>query len=99
MALKPTYANVELTNGVVHEDVRITYGDRLRLEKTMKARGWDGERQPFTTSGFLAWAALERLGAYTGSYTEFLADVLDVQLDDTAADPAEPEDPTSGPAA
>lgn len=95
MALKPTYANVELTNGTTHEDVRITYADRLSLEKTMKAQGWNGEKQPFTTSGFLAWAALSRLGLYEGDYRTFLTAVLDIQLDDEAGAEVEVQDPTS----
>lgn len=94
MALTPAYANVELIDGTIYEDVRITFADRLRYEATAKARGWQPDKQPMTGAGFLAWAALTRTGRYTGSYAEFCADVVDVQLDDTAAAPDTTADPT-----
>lgn len=92
MAIKPAYANVELDDGRLFESVRVIYADRLAFERTAKARRWDPETQPFTTAGFLAWAALRRSGLYAGTYDQFLAAVVDVQLDDKTSDPDEDAD-------
>lgn len=104
MSIKTVYANVEFDDGRTVEDVRVIFADRLSFERTAKARGWDAEAQPQTTAGFLAWAALKRRGDYPGSYDDFLAAVVDVQLDDERtperaaegdADPSRPA-PTAG---
>lgn len=92
MALKRAYANVELLDGTIAEDLRITLPDRLDLERTMKARNW-GERDSFTVAAYLAWRAMIRLKLYAGTWDEFLADAVDVQLDDTAE--GEPDPTTS----
>lgn len=97
--IKPTYASVELTKGgesepTFYDDVRVIFADRLAYEKTAKARGWKIDQQPMTGSGFLAWAALHRTGQYAGSYDDFLAEVVDVQLDDEKAGELEVAGPT-----
>lgn len=98
MALKPTYANVELADGTIHTDVRVTYQDRVRYEVAAKARGWQGDKQPFTTAGFLAFVALTRTEKYDGSWDEFRAGVIDVQLsEDGAADPTSSPEPSAEP--
>lgn len=97
MATKPTYASVEL-NGqdgpIQHENVRVIFADRLAFEKTAKARHWNPETMPFTTAGFLAWAALQRRGEFTGTFDEFLGQVVDVELDDAKAAEGDDADPT-----
>lgn len=99
MALKPAYANVELNDGTVHEDVRVTYADRIRYENTAKARGWNPEKQPMTGAGFLAWAALQRAGKFAGTFDEFREQVVDVQLDDTADTDTTPDPSPADPSA
>lgn len=96
--IKPTYASVEYLDAggapVVVEDVRVLFADRLAYERTAKARRWDVETLPMTGAGYLAWAALKRTGQYTGSYDDFLAQVVDVQLDDAKAEDDTSQDPT-----
>ena len=94
MAIKPTYASVELSSGEVFTDVRVTYADRVRYESTSKARGWRSEEKPATAAGFLAWAALKRLGLIDLSYDAYAAQLVDVALDDTAPAEDGTPDPT-----
>lgn len=84
MAIKPTYASVELADGTIFDDVRVTYADRVRYETTAKARGWRSEEKPATASGFLAFAALKRAGLIDLSYDTFIEQVVDVNLNDAA---------------
>lgn len=103
MSLKANYANAEFTGSdgepITVQDVRIIFADRLRFEKTAKARGWDPEKQPMTSAGFITWAALNRTGQFPGSYDDFLAVLIDVEIDDAksvsedtddSADPTQP---------
>lgn len=93
MAIKPTLAAVELATPdgtVVHDQVRVIYADRLQYEKSAKARNWNVQASPMFGAGFLAWAALTRLGLYSGTWEEFLDQVVDVTL-------AEPEDGEADP--
>ena len=93
--ITPVYAAVEMSNGFGWEDVRIILADRLALEKTAKARGWDVEHHPQQAASFMAWAALTRLGEYSETFEHFLNATIDVQLDD--AKETGDVDPTSSP--
>jgi hypothetical protein len=102
MSLKANYANVEYTGtdgeAVTVQDVRIIFADRLRFEKTAKARGWDPEKQPMTSAGFISWAALNRSGQFPGSYEDFLNVVIDVEIDDVKSQGADDTDDPTQPA-
>lgn len=91
-----SYASYELTNGEIHNDLRITYSDKARAESTARNRGWDAEKENIKLAGFLAWAAAKRLSLFAGTYEEFIEQLVDValQADDSDDDKADPEDPT-----
>lgn len=94
MALTPMYANIELADGTILTDLRVTYADRARTEKTAKARGWDAETQNVTISAFVAWCAAQRLGHITLTYAEYLDVLVDAQVNAEAAQEDSSEDPT-----
>lgn len=75
MAIKGTFAEVELAGGETHY-ARIIWADQLRLEATAKARRWDIENDKMTTAAFLAWSALERTGVTSVSFETFRDDEL-----------------------
>lgn len=85
MALKKTFLSVELEDGTVHEDVRITFQDQLAWSKSAKARGLDLEDGESTA--FLIWKALERQRLTSDKYTEFLPKIVDIAIGDD--EPAE----------
>lgn len=68
--MSKVYVSVELADGTVHEDVRVTLQDQLQWSKTARARRMDPEDQS-TGSAFVAWCALRRNGLYDGSWEEF----------------------------
>ena len=95
MAITPMYANLELANGTVLSDLRVTYADRVRAEKTAKARGWDPNHDNVLIAGFIAWAAAQRLGHINQGYEEFINELVDAQVTNEASNPAQDdEDPT-----
>ncbi|MFT3877422.1 MAG: hypothetical protein QM708_13515 [Propioniciclava sp.] len=94
MALNKAYANVELQDGRTYTDLRVTFTDRKRWEVAAKARGWDAERQPVTLAAFLSWAAMVRLGHFTGTFDDFVNQLVDAQLDATAAQEDRADDPS-----
>lgn len=91
--IKPAWANVELDDGTLLENMRIIYADRVGADKTSRARKWKAEEAPTRHAGLLAWLAATRLGIYTLDYEAFVTSLVDVQLTD---DPPEDE-PTTDP--
>ena len=73
----------EDANGIEHGPFRVTLADKLQYEKTAKARGWEAEATPFTTTTFLAWHAAKRSGAPVPSFEEFIATVNDAVVLET----------------
>lgn len=78
--IKPSYAAVELDDGTTYSGVRVTFQDRRKLEKTMKAQGWNTTDNVFTISAFLAWSAGRRVKAHDLGFEAFLNQLLDVEL-------------------
>lgn len=73
--MKTSHIDIEMSDGTVHEDVRILAQDRLALERTSRAKGWKFG-QPDSThmydqQVFLGWHALKRNGEYAGTFEEF----------------------------
>lgn len=82
--MKKQNVTVELSDGTVVGPVRVTLQDRLRMERAAKPNGWNiGESSSaITVMTFLAWAALERTGAYPGSFEQFAGgDAVDIDMD------------------
>ena len=94
--LKKSLISVELANGNVVGPERIIFADKIRLEKTARANGWDLSRDEVRMGSFFAYAVLERTGQLPRdgmTYEELLPELLDLQV--SVEDPSEDdEDPT-----
>lgn len=78
--MKPQYADIEYRTGTVVEGLRIGLDAKLQYERTARAKRWNQEEQPFTTTAYLAWAAARTAGhpGTPDSWEQFLAEVTDV---------------------
>jgi hypothetical protein len=101
--LTRTLATIELADGTIHQDIRITNPDLLRYRETAQKHSWpalevknDVGKVPHLDyeQTFTAWAALRRLNLYGGTWETF-KDTDCVQV----ATETEEVDPTSPPAA
>ena len=98
--LKRTLATVELLDGTVHTDVRVTNPDLLRYQETAQKHGWPalvvkGESGTVPhldyEQTFTAWAALRRLGLYAGTWEQFKdTDCVQVATETADVDPTIP---------
>lgn len=87
---KKTLAYYELDGQPVMGPVRVGLKTKLQYERTSKARGWDVESQPFTTSLFWAWHASKLAGNHDLSFDDFSSQAVDTWLvteDGAAVDP------------
>lgn len=101
--LTRTLATVELADGTVHTDVRITNPDLLRYRETAQRHGWPslvvkGETGTMPhlnyEDTFTAWAALRRLGLYSGTWETFKdTDCIGLA---TATETVDPTPPAAG---
>jgi hypothetical protein len=100
--LTRTLATVELVDGTIHEDVRITNPDLLRYRETAQKHGWPalvvkGETGTVPhldyEETFTAWAALRRLGLYAGTWETFKdTDCVAIATETEDVDPTRPRD-------
>lgn len=93
--LKKNLVAVELTNGDVIGPERIIFADKIRLERTARANGWDLSRDEIRMGSFFAYAVLERIGQLPRegmTYEELLPELIDVQV--SSEEPSDDEDPT-----
>lgn len=94
-AIPKLIVHVEMRNGVVHEDVRITGADRIAYEReARKHKDWPGmvDGQSESAIHWAAWHALKRTGRYGGTWEAFeQGDYIDV-----IADPGDDEDEGEG---
>lgn len=92
--MKLSVATVEMADGTVHENVRITLQDRLRLERTARTRKWDLANANYAPSvnAFLAWSAVERAGLIgVMTFEDFIAGgANDVNVDSAEAELGDP---------
>lgn len=99
MALKATFADIELKDGSMHT-VRVMLQDKLQFERTSRTHGWTEEKDPITSNLFLGWAAAKRTGITDAGFDQFKnAECVDFMLHQDAP-PANDEtatelDPTS----
>lgn len=91
MTMPRSFVDVEMPDGAIHENIRVTFADKRAWEKTARARGWDPERDQVTLAGFLAWAALTRCQLIPADtkYTDFADTVVDVVMHQ--GDPTDPD--------
>lgn len=95
MSISKDFITVELADGTIIKDVRVTIPDRLRMEEVGKVNGWkvgQADSPHFQTQQvFLAYAALSRTGQYSGKFEDFRTkDCLDIDLRTEAADATDP---------
>ena len=98
--LTRTLATIELADGTVHQDIRITNPDLLRYRETAQKHSWpalvvknDVGTVPHLDyeQTFTAWAALKRLGLYAGDWTTFKdTDCVQVATETETVDPTQP---------
>lgn len=93
MAMLKKFVSVELTDGTIHDDMRVLFADRAAAERTFTARKWDPNTHNVKTTGFLAWLAAKRLGYTSATWDEFEPQIVDavLEVDDGTDDD---EDPT-----
>ena len=89
MKLTPQYAIAELQDGTVTEPMRIMQADKLALERTAKAQGWDLAEDGITTNVFLAWRGATRAGYTQAQFEDFSNQLVDLSIVN-----GEPLDPT-----
>ena len=85
-------ATVEMNDGTLFEEVRITTADTVQYELTAHIKKWPGITVRGTTGTvagvtlketFEVWHALVRLGDYSGTFEDFYQrDVADFAIDD-----------------
>lgn len=105
MGMQITFLTVELADGTVHDQVRVTAADRLKLERAGRNRNWQvgsADSTYITTQlYFLGWAVLTRTGALPEGTTfedftdRLLVDVSSERGEATLGDPTQPA-PTAG---
>lgn len=88
MALIKQHAQYELQDGTVSEQIRIIFADKVNLDRTARAQGWDIEKDFTRVNAFLAWAAATRVGVLSLGYDEFVEQLVDVVIE--RGDPVDP---------
>ena len=83
-----------MSDGTIHERIRIILADQLRYEHTAEIEGWTPEQQ-VTSGAFVTWAALKRLHLYDGAFDQFRgadgipAECLDLEVEFETLDPTQ----------
>lgn len=73
MAIQRIILDVLMNDGTEHTGVVITNADRIKGESTGRRQKWGTlEESQQTYSAFWAYAALCRLGQFTGSFDDFV---------------------------
>lgn len=94
--LKKQFISIELADGTVIGPERIIFADKIRLERTARANGWDMARDEMRLGSFFAFAALERTGQLPRegmTYEELLPELLDLGV--AVEEPSDEESPTT----
>lgn len=100
-SMKVDLVTVEVSSGEVHQDMRITVGDRLRLEEVGRTNGWK-VGQPDSThlieqQTFLAYAVMKRRGLYAGGFETFRnQDLVDLEIQNGVAELGDPTPAVAG---
>ena len=83
MALNKSFAQFELADGTVSDEIRIIFADKVQLERTARAERWDMEKDFTKVNSLLTWAAAKRSGAIPEdwSYQTFVANVVDLAIE------------------
>lgn len=95
MTISAPLVDVLMADGTVHEKVKLTIQDQLKLSTTARRRNWDVE-DPILGPIFMAWHSLNRRGIYTGTWDAFQDECewVDAPKADDEAEVADEGDPT-----
>lgn len=93
--MRALYVTAENLDGTRHQGVRVLAADRVRAQAVARANSVPWAEGPQCES-LIAWAAMHRSGATTALYEQWLEEVADFALTNTAPHEDE-EDPTSAP--
>lgn len=92
MAIQRIVVDVAMLDGTEHNAITVTTSDRMKLANTARRHKWGTlQDDPDRSITFLAYAALSRLGLFSGSWDDFVNASETV----TAPDEAETVDPTA----
>lgn len=77
MALTRISLDIEMADGTVHEDVKVTIADQMLYAKKARMEKWGSMQEDMMSALiFLGFAALYRLGIYTKGFNDFLVDAV-----------------------
>lgn len=82
--MQKKYATVEMADGTTYTDLRIVYADQIKYAETARRHKWGSpEDDAIRFGGFLAYAAMTRLGHYPSDkgFDEFVAEVADIDVE------------------
>lgn len=78
------YITVELEDGQVLEDLRITVADQARYSRSARVNRWDRE-DAVRQNVFFAWASAERQGKTSLTFEEWEKSIVDLDTASIAA--------------
>lgn len=81
--MQKKFATVEMSDGTIHDALRLTYSDQVKYAEVARRHKWGTpEDDAIRMGGFLAYAAMVRLGLYDQAkgFDEFVTDVADIDL-------------------
>ncbi|MGV0868450.1 hypothetical protein [Corynebacterium kalidii] len=87
MAMQKMLVDIEMLDGTEFEDIRIIWADMMRYSDTARRRKWGPmEEDKLTATGFMAFAAMQRLGLYSADkgFDTFNTEVAMIYSDDDA---------------
>lgn len=90
MSIPKVYAYGELPDGTTWEGVRVVLADRIALDRSARANGWNVEAQQQTVAAYLSWQAARRTGVTVPDWAEFLRTAVDAAV--TEDEPADADD-------
>lgn len=83
--LTRVYISVELEDGTILEDLRVTVADQARYSRSARVNRWDRE-DAVRQNTFLAWSSAERQGKTAMSFEDWERALVDL---DSASIPAD----------
>ena len=86
------YMSVELADGTVLEDLRVTLADQARYQRSARVGRWDKE-DAVKQQSYFAWSSAERQGLTELSWEEWERAIVD--LDNATLTAAEDRDRTA----
>lgn len=94
--MQRTRVTLLMADGTELDGVLTTVADEMLYASTRRRQKWEGPQEdPVTFKNFLGYAVARRLGAFTGSFDEFVAQAEAVDL--AESEPVDPTTPAASP--